>query len=63
MGEAALEGRPGVIDVEKGWQGRSEINRVIFDNEKVDIDQLEDWIKASGTYLSTVSEGQDSRSK
>lgn len=58
MGEAALEGRPGVIDIEKGWQGMSEINRVTFDNEKVDIEQLEDWIKASGTYLSTVSAGQ-----
>ncbi len=54
MGVAALEGRPGVISVKKGWKGLSEVNRVAYDPEKVSVEQLTGWLKESGTYVRTV---------
>jgi hypothetical protein len=41
VGAAALEGRSGVLSVEKGWRGASEVNRVVYDPEKVTVEQME----------------------
>ena len=54
VGVTALAGRSGVLSVEKGWQGRSEINRVVYDPEKITVEQLETLLKKSGTYVRTV---------
>ena len=54
VGEAALAGRPGVIDVQKGWKGFSEINSVTYDDNIVQLESLEQWVKESGTYLGTI---------
>jgi hypothetical protein len=43
-----------VFDVEKGWLGTSEINAVTYDSDKVTLEQLELWLKKSGTYIRTV---------
>jgi len=51
VGAAALEGRPGVISVEKGWQGFHEVNRVVYDPKKVTVEQMEEWLRQAGTYI------------
>jgi len=56
VGVAALEGRPGVQSVKRGWLGLSEINRVVYDPAKTTITQLVEWLKEAGTYIRTVSE-------
>jgi hypothetical protein len=56
VGAAALEGRPGVLSVEKGWRGTSEVNRVVYDPEKVTVEQMEGWLRQAGTYVGTVRE-------
>jgi hypothetical protein len=54
VGAAALEGRPGIIDVKKGWLGASEVDRVEYDPNKVAIEQMEIWLRDAGTYIRTV---------
>jgi len=55
VGAAALEGRPGVKSVTKGWHGLSEVNHVEFDPEKVTVEQMIEWLKRAGTYIRTIS--------
>ena len=52
----ALEGRSGVLSVERGWRGASEINSVVYDPKKIDVEQMEKLLKRSGTYIRTVEE-------
>jgi len=54
VGAAALEGRPGIISVEKGWQGFREVDRVVYDPKKVTVEQMEQWLKQAGTYVKTL---------
>jgi hypothetical protein len=54
VGAAALEGRPGVISVEKGWQGFTEVNRVVYDPKIVTIEQMEEWLRGAGTFIRTL---------
>ena len=58
VGVDALAGRSGVLSVERGWRGSSEINRVIYDPEKTDVQKIEKQLKRSGTYIKTVKEPQ-----
>jgi len=55
VGAHALEGKPGVLSVERGWSGSREVDRVVYNPKYVSIMQLEAWLKASGTYVSTMS--------
>ena len=48
--------------VTKGWQGMSEVNRVVYDPEQVSVEQLTDWLKDAGTYIRTISGKGDSKS-
>lgn len=59
VGQEALQGRPGVLEVTKGWRGAAEINRVVYDHQRVDRTQLEAWLKESGTYKQTLPEQKD----
>ena len=59
LGLHALEGRSGVLSVERGWSGSSEINCVIYDPAKIDLERMEKLLKKSGTYISTVEEDAD----
>jgi hypothetical protein len=56
VGASALDGKPGVLNVERGWSGGREINRITYDPRDVSIKQLENWLKAAGTYVSTVEQ-------
>ena len=56
VGAYALEGRSGVLSVERGWRGSSEINQVVFDPEKIDVGKMEKLLKKSGTYIITVED-------
>ena len=56
VGKVALDGQPGVIEVEKGWRMGREINTVVFDPDRTNIDALEKALKQSGTYIRTVSD-------
>jgi len=54
VGADALRDRPGVLAVEKGWQGLHEVDRVNYDPRQVSVEQLEGWLKDAGTYMETV---------
>lgn len=54
VGAAALRDRPGVLKIDRGWQGLREVDRVIFDPTLVSVEQLEAWLKAAGTYRETL---------
>ena len=56
VGVHALAGRAGVLSVERGWRGSSEINRVVYDPEKIDLEHMEKLLKKSRTYIRTVEE-------
>ena len=56
MGKAALEGRPGIIDVKNGWSGRREINVVTFDKEKITVEEMEQILIQEKTYRGTAGE-------
>jgi len=43
------------LKVEKGWLGFSEVNRVVYDPEKINPEQMEQRLQESGTYIRTVS--------
>lgn len=56
VGAAALEGRPGVLEVERGWHGLREVDRVLYDPRRVDVSQMEQWLKEADTYVSTIGD-------
>lgn len=56
MGKAALEGRPGILSVGKGWLGRSEINTVVYQPGNVSVERMEEWLMEAGTYIRTVQD-------
>ena len=56
VGANALQSRPGVLSVERGWHGSREVDRVVYNPKEVSIMQLEAWLKASGTYVSTLEQ-------
>lgn len=56
VGAHALENRPGVLSVERGWRGSREVDRVVYNPEEVSITQFETWLKAAGTYVSTLEQ-------
>ena len=53
VGASALEGRPGIISVQKGWHGGREVNRVVFDPQKTSVISMESWLKSANTYIGT----------
>lgn len=59
VGASALDGKPGVLAVERGWSGSREVDRVEYDPTKVSITQLENWLKAADTYISTLESPTD----
>ncbi|NVN91732.1 MAG: hypothetical protein HXX11_14180 [Desulfuromonadales bacterium] len=53
VGASALQGKPGIIEVQKGWQGGREVNRVSYDSTQVSVNAMEAWLKRAGTYIAT----------
>jgi hypothetical protein len=56
VGKAALEGRPGVLSVGRGWLGWSEVNPVVYQPEKTSVERMEEWLREAGTYIRTVQD-------
>ncbi len=55
VGASALDGKPGVISVQRGWSGAREVDRVVYDPQAVSIVQLENWLKEADTYIGTLN--------
>jgi hypothetical protein len=45
-----------VISVSNGWKDRKEINTVIYDPDRIDIDRMVSALKKAGTYLGIAGE-------
>jgi len=56
VGASALDGKPGVIAVQRGWSGGNEVDRVVYDPEAVSLLQLENWLKDADTYVGTLEQ-------
>ena len=61
VGADALKNRPGVLEVDKGWQRYDgfhfrEVNRVRYDPQRVDVKRLEQWLKQADTWHATLPE-------
>ena len=54
VGEHALGGQPGVISVTPGWSGSREVDRVVFDPEKITVEQMQELLRQAGTYRETI---------
>jgi peptide methionine sulfoxide reductase MsrA len=54
VGASVLDGKPGVVSVERGTSGARELDRVVYDPEQVSLGQLENWLKAADTYVGTL---------
>ena len=54
VGEHALRGQSGVLSVEPGWRDFREVDRVIFDPDKISVKQMEELLRRAGTYRETV---------
>lgn len=56
VGVQTLQGKPGVLSVKPGWLGSNEVDRVVYNADTVQVEQLEIWLKEAGTYVRTVDE-------
>ena len=54
VGEHALKDQPGVISVEPGWRDFREVDRVVYDPDKISVEQMEDILRKADTYVGTV---------
>jgi hypothetical protein len=54
VGKAALEGQPGVKNVSNGWRGFKEINKVLYDPDLINIEEMVRILEKSGTYRGTA---------
>ena len=54
VGAGALDGKPGVISVERGWSRGHEVDRVVYDPQMVSLGQLETYLKQANTYVDTL---------
>ena len=53
MGQAALEGLPGVKKIEKGFHNFKEINTVYYDPSQISVPEMQQILKKAGTYIGT----------
>jgi hypothetical protein len=54
VGEAALDGLPGVIKIEKGFHNFQETDTVYYDPSLISVAEMEQILKKSGTYIGTA---------
>ncbi len=55
-GNNALQGRKGILKVERGFRNFREINTVYFDPKVITIEEMEKALKSAGTYKATIRE-------
>lgn len=49
--------------MDKGWYRFNEVDRVVFDPDRVSVEQMEKWLREAGTYLRTVTEKERERNQ
>lgn len=54
VGKAALDAQEGIVEVNNGWQGVQEVNRVTYDPNRTNRAAIETRLKQSGTYIKTL---------
>lgn len=54
VGREALAGWQGIHAVSNGWQDGREVNRVLYDQEKISRAEIEKRLKQTGTYKATI---------
>ena len=54
MGQAVLDGLPGVIKVTRGWHNRREINTVTYDPTKISIYEMIEKLNLVDTFVDLV---------
>jgi len=59
VGKDALDGREGIVRVDKGMRNYGEINTVVFDPEKIQMNEMEEALKNAQTYIRTVPPNSD----
>ena len=42
--------------MQKGWHAGKEVNRVVFDPQRVSVPSMEAWLKSAGTYIGSDKE-------
>lgn len=45
-----------MLRVENGWQGLHEVNRVMFDPQRVTVEQMSGWLEKAGTLVLTLEQ-------
>ena len=63
VGASTLDGKPGVVSVERGWSGAREVDQVVYDPKQVSLGQLENWLKAANTYVGTLESATNETSE
>jgi len=53
VGQAALEGLPGIKKIEKGFRNFKEINTVYYDPSRISVPEMEQILQKAGTYIGT----------
>jgi hypothetical protein len=51
VGKAALEGRPGVKKVTRGFRGLREINTVTYDPAVITVDEMGEQLRRAKTFI------------
>ena len=55
VGRAALQDQEGIVAVNNGWQERQEVNRVIYDADRIERQTIENKLRQVGTYIETMN--------
>jgi hypothetical protein len=54
VGQAALEGLPGIKKIEKGFHNFKEINTVYYNPSLITVDEMERALQKAGTFIGTA---------
>jgi len=55
VGKSALDGLEGIKRIENGFHNSKEINIVYYDASIITIEEMEDALKKTGTYIGTAT--------
>ena len=55
VGKSALDGLEGIKRIENGFHNSKEINTVYYDASIITIEEMEDALKKTGTYIGTAT--------
>ena len=55
VGKSALSDLPGVADVDRGFEGTEEVNRVKYDPARITVAAMEAALRKAGTFRRTLN--------